>query len=114
MHAVLTGRNLLDSARAAGTLLPGRADRPDLVAGGIVHAALSAMWGLVLGTVLPRRRTVVWGALAGLVIAAISLPTVGKRRDAIAALPQVPQWLDHVAFGALIGWLLSRSDAATS
>jgi hypothetical protein len=105
---LVTGRGVLDAARAAGTLLPGREERPGLIAGGIVHFAISGFWGVVLGLVLPRRNTVLWGALAGLAIAALSMLTVGRRRPAIAALPQVPQWLDNVAFGAVVGWLLSH------
>ena len=113
-HAVLTGRGVFDAARAAGTLLPGRRDRPGLVAGAVVHVAVSAFWGVVLGRCLPRRHTAAWGAVAGFAIAAASLPTVGRRHPAITALPQVPQWLDNVAFGALVGWQLSNADAAAS
>ena len=113
-HAVLTGRGPLDAARAAGTLLPGRAERPGLLAGGVVHVAVSSFWGVVLGRLLPRRRTAFWGAVAGFGIAAVSLPTIGRRRPAIAALPAVPQWFDNVAFGAAMGALLSWSDAAPS
>ena len=112
-HALLTGRGVLEAARAAGTLLPGRRDRPGLAAGLAAHFAISAFWGAVLGKALPRRRATLWGAVAGLAIAAVSLPTVGRRRAAIAALPAIPQWVDNVAFGAVVGWLLSRSHAAT-
>ncbi|HEY2815077.1 MAG TPA: hypothetical protein VGJ03_16545 [Acidimicrobiales bacterium] len=112
-HALLTGRSPLAAARAAGTLWPGRRDRPGLVAGGAAHAAVSAGWGTVLGVALPRHHTVAWGALAGLGIAAFDLVVVGGRHvPAIAALPQVWQWADHVAFGATVGWVLSRTDAA--
>ncbi|MEY2458755.1 MAG: hypothetical protein QOG30_585 [Acidimicrobiaceae bacterium] len=114
VHALVTGRGVLDAARAAGTLIPGREDRPGLVAGGIVHGVVSAFWGAVLGVFLPRRNTAAWGAVAGLGIAAVSLLTVGRRRPAIAALPQVPQWLDNVAFGFVVGWLLSRAHAEAS
>jgi hypothetical protein len=107
VHALVTGRGVLDAARAAGTLLPGRKERPGLIAGGIVHVVVSAFWGWVLGWLLPRRHTVVWGAVAGLGIAALSLLTIGRRRPAIAALPQIPQWADNVAFGLTLGWLLS-------
>jgi hypothetical protein len=107
LHALATGRGVLDSARAAGTLLPGRVDRPGLIAGGIVHGAVSAFWGAVLGCLLPRRHTAAWGALAGLGIAAISLPAGKRSRPHLAALPQLPQWLDNVAFGSAVGWLLS-------
>lgn len=113
VHAVLTGRGVLDAARAAGSLLPGRDDdRPGLIAGGIVHAVVSGFWGAVLGLVLPKRHTASWGALAGVGIAAVSLPTIGRRHPPIAALPPVPQWLDNVAFGLVVGSLLSSSDAA--
>ena len=111
LHAVVTGRSPLAAARAAGTLVPGRGDKPGLVAGGVVHVVISAFWGLVLGRVLPRRHTALWGAAGGLAIAAASLPTFGRRRRAIAELPQGPQWLDNVAFGFVVGSLLSRSDA---
>jgi hypothetical protein len=106
-HALVTGRGVLDAARAAGTLLPGRADRPGVIAGGIVHGIVSAFWGVVLGRFLPRRHTAAWGALAGLGIAAISLPAGKRSRPYLAALPQIPQWLDNVAFGLVMGWLLS-------
>src|SRR4051812_19933492 len=78
LHALLTGRGMLDAARAAGTLAPGRADRPGLVSGGVVHGVVSAFWGMVLGLTLPRRHTAVWGAAAGFGIAAISLPLGGR------------------------------------
>ena len=110
LHVLVTGGNVLTSTRAAGTLLPGRRERPGLIAGGIVHVGVSGFWGLVLGRTLPRRHPALWGALAGLGIAAISLPAGGRSRPALAALPQLPQWLDNVAFGAVVGWLVSRSD----
>jgi hypothetical protein len=112
-HALLTRRSPLAAARAAGTLIPGRADRPSVVGGLIVHAAVSAGWAGVLGFVLPRRHTVAAGALAGLGIAGFDLVVAGgRKRPAIAALPQAWQWADHVAFGAAVGWVLSRTDAA--
>src|SRR5262245_27086874 len=113
VHAVLTRRPPLEAARAAGTLLPGRRNRPGLAAGVVVHIAMSAGWGVVLGWMLPRRHTVAWGAAAGAAIAALDLLVVAPRTaPAIAALPQRWQWADHVAFGAATGWVLSRADAA--
>ena len=112
-HAVLTGRPPLEAARAGATLLPGRRDRPGLVAGAMVHVVVSAGWGTVLGLVLPTRHTVAWGAAAGAAIAALDLVVIGGGKvPAIAALPQPWQWADHVAFGAAAGWVLSRADAA--
>lgn len=41
-HALFTGADVLAATRAAGTLLPGRRDRPGVVAGLIAHLAVSA------------------------------------------------------------------------
>src|SRR5215218_913640 len=79
VHAVATGRSPFDSVQAAGTLLVAE-DAPSsarAAAGVVAHGAISLGWGLVLATVLPRRRTVVWGALAGLVIAGLDLGVLG-------------------------------------
>jgi len=102
--SLLQGQDLLAPARAAGTVLPDRLGRSSLPAGVAAHAAISAWWILIL-TVLARRRDVdsVFGAAAGLGIAALDLGIARRRYPAIAALDQVPQWLDHVAFGALAG-----------
>jgi hypothetical protein len=113
VHAIVTGRSPLEAARAAATVLPGRRDRPGFFAGVAVHVAVSAGWGAVLGLVLPRRHTIAWGATAGLGIAVLDLGVVARNKvPAIAALPQPWQWADHVAFGAAVGWVLSRADAA--
>jgi hypothetical protein len=55
-----------------------------------------------------RRHPVVAGASAGLGIAALDLGVIAKRYPAVAALPQAPQWADHVAFGAVVGWVAAR------
>src|SRR3954452_2552331 len=110
-HALATGRSPLAAARAAGVLLPRGARPPGLLAGGVVHVVVSAWWGTVLALVLPRRRTIAWGAAAGALIAAVDLGVVGRRVPEIASLPQAGQWADHVAFGATVGWVLSSLDA---
>jgi hypothetical protein len=112
-HAVLTGRPPLEAARAAATLLPRHHDRPGVATGLFVHVVVSAGWGTVLGLVLPKRHTVAWGAAAGLAIAVLDLGGIARRRaPTVGALPQAWQWADHVAFGATVGWVLSRADAA--
>lgn len=65
-----------------------------------MHLAVSAFWAFVLTRL--RVRGVVGGAVAGLVIAAVDLEVVGRRNPQIRALPRIPQWLDHVAFGVLV------------
>jgi hypothetical protein len=73
-----------------------------------VHIALSLGWAVLLAAVLPRRRTVAWATLAGLAISALDLGVVGRRYPRIRALAQVPQVLDHVAYGAVVGAVLRR------
>jgi len=75
----------------------------------LAHGAISLGWGVVLAAVLPRRRAVVWGALAGFAIAGLDLGVLGRHWPRIRALPTVPQVADHVAFGALVGAVVSRA-----
>ncbi|GAB3880879.1 hypothetical protein GCM10029964_036020 [Kibdelosporangium lantanae] len=105
IHAVVTGRDVLASTRAAGTLVPLVRNR--LVAGVVAHVAVSAFWTVVLAAVDQRRKLgVTGGAAAGLVIATLDLEVVGRLFPEVRALPRGPQWADHVAFGALVGGLL--------
>ena len=105
LHALVTGGDVLAATRAAGTLLPGRRDRPGVVAGAVAHGVVTVWWVGVLALVTRGRRLGPWrGALAGAGIAALDLGVIAPRRSpAIAALPQAPQWADHLAFGALVG-----------
>ena len=109
-HAVVTGRSPFDAVRAAGTLLvpADRAPGALAAAGVVAHGAISLGWGVVLAAVLPRRHSVAWGALAGLVIAGLDLGVLARRWPRIRALPTLPQLADHVASGALVGAVLSR------
>jgi hypothetical protein len=107
--ALVTGSDVLAAARAAGTLVPGRRDRPGLLAGAVAHGAVSATWGVALGS-WARRRPLgpAGGAAAGLAIAALDLGVLGRRWPAVAALPAAPQWADHAAFGAAFAVALRR------
>jgi hypothetical protein len=102
--------DLLDGARAAGTLLlPGeRRTLPLLAAGTVAHLGLSFGWALVLAATLPRGRELPAGVAAGLAVAALDLGVIGRRLPAIRALPQADQWADHAAYGAAVGWALAR------
>jgi putative exporter of polyketide antibiotics len=111
LYALFTGRNPLDTIRAAATLVPGsdaRSTTRQVVTGLAVHGMLTLGWTAVLAGVLPRRHAVAWGAVGGLGIAALDLGLVGPRYPAIAALPVGGQIADHLAFGALVGLVLSR------
>lgn len=107
LYALATGGDLLQATRAAATLVPGRRDRPGVVTGAAVHVAVSAGWITVLAAVARRRRLgLAGGCAAGLLIAALDLEIAGRANPAIRSLPRLPQWLDHVAFGAIAGVLL--------
>jgi len=71
-----------------------------------VHLALSLGWAQVLAALVPRRRPLLGSVVGGLAIAALDLGVVGRRFPRIRALPQPPQWLDHVAYGATVGAVL--------
>ena len=98
LHAAITGRDVLASVRAAGTLL----GRPTVARGVLAHAAITVLWTGVIAAVPAARRNVATGAVAGVIIGAADLAIARRRFPAIAALPTVPQLLDHVAFGALV------------
>ena len=98
--------DLLTATRAAGTLLP--PGRPGLVRGGAAHIAISAGCGALLGQTLPRRRSPVWGAGAGLAIGVFNLTVIGRRYPQIRALPLLPQVADNVAFGLIFALVADR------
>ena len=111
VHALAAGRSPVDALRAAGTLLVADDAPPSTqaAAGAVAHGAISLGWGVVLAAVLPRRRAVLWGALAGLAIAGLDLGVFGRCWPRIRSLPLMPQVADHVAFGAIVGALVSRA-----
>lgn len=113
VHALATGRDVLDTVRAAGGMLvPNGSGAAQIAAAPFVHATISLGWGVVLSFVLPRRRTVLWGALAGFGIGALDLGIIGRKTfPQVAALPQWPQYADHVAYGAIVGLVLARRGA---
>jgi hypothetical protein len=110
LHAFWTGRDLLDTVRAAGSLLaqPGASGERLVVSGAAAHTAISLGWGVVLGMVLPGKAAAAWGAAAGLAIAGLDLGIIGRRLPKIRALPLLPQIADHLAYGAIVGAVLAR------
>lgn len=108
--ALVRGDDPFEAIRAAGTLVLRRGSRPAsrFVAGGLAHAVISAGWGVVLARALPRRRTPLWGAAAGLAIAALDLGVIGRRFPRVWALPRLPQFADHLAYGVTVGLVLAR------
>ena len=102
------GGDLLEGARAAGTLLLSGERRAAvlLLAALPVHLALSLGWAVVLEALLRHGREPLHGTLAGLAIAALDLGVIGRRLPAIRALDQPSQWLDHAAYGLAVGLTL--------
>jgi hypothetical protein len=110
VHALVTGGDPLAATRAAGAIaLPREGPTRRLLAAAVpVHLGVSLGWAVVLAAVLPRRRTVLAGAAAGLAIAAVDVGTVGRRVPRLRALPIGPQLADHVAYGAVVGAVLAN------
>ena len=106
VHALATGRDPLEAALAAGSMLLPRETRRLPLLAAAVHLAVSLGWAVVLerAGVRGARR----GALAGLAIAALDLGLLGRAFPRIRALPVGPQVADHTAYGAIVGALISR------
>ena len=109
-HALASRADPLEATIAAGSLLlPTEKRRARLLLAALpVHVAISLAWGVALALLLPRRRTVALGALAGVAIAALDLGLVGRLFPRIRALPIGPQVADHVVFGTVVGAVLTR------
>jgi hypothetical protein len=116
VHSLATGRDPLESTRAAGTLLRPNTtnDHELLAAGAIAHAAITLGWTAVLATTLPRSHRIAWGALAGAAIAAVDMGLVARRYPRIHQLPALPQLTDHVAFGMLAAAVLAHDRTDTT
>ena len=108
VHALANGGDPLEATKAAGSILlrDERRTLPLVAAAAPVHLAVSFGWALVLARL--RVRGPLAGALAGLAIAALDLGVVGRRFPRVRALPLGPQILDHLAYGAIVGFVLER------
>jgi hypothetical protein len=112
LHALLTHRDPLEASLAAGSiLLPGERRRVPLLTPALpVHLSLSALWAVVLAAALPRKKPVVEGLIAGLLIATLDLGIIGRRFPRVRALDPPPQIADHVAFAVVAAIALSQQD----
>jgi hypothetical protein len=112
LHALATGRDPLEAALAAGSvLLPAETRRIRLLAAAVpVHVALSLGWAVALDRAGVRSARS--GALAGLGIGAVDLTLAARFVPRIHALPLLPQLGDHAAYGAIVGHLLARGGRA--
>jgi len=108
LHALATGRDPLEATKAAGSILrPGETRTLPLLAAAVpVHLALSIAWALALERA--GIRGALRGASAGVAIAALDLGVIGRRFPRVRALPPVPQVADHLAYGAVSGFVRGR------
>ena len=110
LSALVRRRDAWEAAAAAGAVVaPWEQRRPLLVVYAIpVHFGISVFWSIALARVLPRRGTLLFALAGGGVIAAVDLAMVGRHLPPIRALPQV---LDHLAFGAVVGAVVAARRA---
>jgi hypothetical protein len=115
VHALATRRSLggaarygLEATRAIGTVVP--PGRRGLVRGAVIHGVISVAVAEGLGLVLPRERSVAWGAVAGFGVGVLNLGVVARRWfPELAALPLGAQLADNAAFGAVFAAVADRA-----
>lgn len=108
LYALMTGADAMEATRAAGAMLisAGSSDSALFAAAAVVHLSVSAFWTAVLVPVLPQRHTTFWAVVALAAVAVLDLQLIGRLFPEILALPFGPQFVDHLAFGAVLGGVL--------
>lgn len=122
MAAFLVASGLLAGAGPASTLArfdPSGAGSASLLAGGLIHLAVSAVYGLLFGVLyrlIGRGRLAgrTAGALIGLVFGlALLLVAQGLAATAAGAvlreIPALHFAVAHLVYGAVTGWLVARN-----
>ena len=109
-----SGGDIFASTEAVGAvLLPHwRKGWARVAAGGVAHVLISLLWARVLQRLLRDNTDAVGaigaGAACGAAIAAVDLGLAGRFLPAIRALPRGQLLADHLAIGAIVGWVLRR------
>jgi hypothetical protein len=109
--ALVQGSDPFEATAAAGTILLPREQRRSilLLAAVPVHGSISLAWAAAMTALLPRRRTILWGAVWGLGIAALDLGPLARPFPRIGALQTGPQVADHIAFGVITAVWVQRA-----
>jgi hypothetical protein len=114
VHALVTGRDVLEATRAAAAMLP--LSGHVLVDAALVHGSVSLFWAWVLWLLLPRRHVAAFAMAAAALIGLLDLRLIAPRLfPEVAALEFWPQMADHLMWGACFGLVLqhrSRGAAA--
>ncbi len=113
--ALSRGEDIFASTEAVGAvLLPDRRKGwARVTAGGVAHVLISLFWARILERVLRDQqgaaRAAVAGAACGAGIALIDIAGVARVLPPIRDLAAGPIVADHIAYGAIVGWVLRRS-----
>lgn len=111
LHAWGTGGDLLEATRAAGAMLisPASSDGALIASAALVHVAVTLFWAAILVFFLPDRHVIGWAVAASAAIAVLDLLVIAPLFfAAVDALPFGPQLADHLAWGAVAGFVLRR------
>lgn len=97
----------IEATRTVGSIAP--SGRPGFVRGAAIHTVISVVAGELLGLVLPRERSIGWGALGGLTLGVVNVGLIAPRRyPLIAELDLAPQIADNIAFGVVFAAVADR------
>jgi hypothetical protein len=97
----------IDATTAIGTVVP--PGRPGFVRGAAVHMVISVAAAELLGYTLPRERSVLWGAGAGLILGVVNVAVIARLfYPAVAELELPPQIADNIAFGVVFAAVADR------
>lgn len=113
--AVVRGEDLFASTEAVGAVVfpRWRNGWARVAAGAGAHLVISLFWARVLARLLrdndEAAGTVLAGAAGGAAIAVIDIGGIGRFLPAIRELPAGPVMADHLAYGAIVGYVLHRS-----
>lgn len=113
--ALRNGEDVLASTEAVGAVLIRNPRRgwARVAVGGVAHVLISLFWARILERVLRNKpnsaEAVTAGAACGAAIALVDLGVIARFLPPIRALPGGPLLADHVAFGAIVGWVVPRS-----
>lgn len=109
--AIVTGGDIWEATIAAGAVLIGTdATFAQLLAAATVaHGGMSLFWACVLCAILPKKRPLIGGAIAGVFIAVLDIILIGQAFPAIRELAFLPQLADHMMFGAVVGAVVGNS-----
>ena len=113
--AVVRGEDVFASTEAVGTVVLPRWRKgwARVAAGAVAHLVISLFWARVLEGLLSDNDdasgAVLAGAACGAAIAAIDIGGIGRFLPPIRELAAGPVVADHLAYGAIVGYVLHRS-----